>query len=146
MWFFRLFFCLTRSRVLVPVHERDLYGHLGGIFACMGPADGPAQASAIRGAYHTSLACAGKHWQMGILMYKSRRIRPISPAPERLEQKTTTRSAFTCTSQTCTSRHREMDLFPFSFWLNVLYLHRKIRNHDVNHCSHIAWVVSFPSS
>ena len=38
------FFCLTRSRVLVPVHERDLYGHLGGIFACMGPVNGPVQA------------------------------------------------------------------------------------------------------
>lgn len=30
--------------VLVQVHERDLYGHLGGVFTGMGPAGGPVQA------------------------------------------------------------------------------------------------------
>ena len=31
-------------QVLVQVHERDRYGHSGGVFACMGPGDGPIRA------------------------------------------------------------------------------------------------------
>lgn len=31
-------------KVLVQVHERDRYGHLRGVFACIGPATGPIQA------------------------------------------------------------------------------------------------------
>ena len=33
-------------KVLVQVHERDRYGHLRGVFACIGPATGPIQAPA----------------------------------------------------------------------------------------------------
>ena len=31
-------------QVPAQVHVRDRYGHLGGVFACMGPVDGPIRA------------------------------------------------------------------------------------------------------
>ena len=35
-------------QVPVKVHERDRYGHLGGVFACMSPVDGPVRALGVR--------------------------------------------------------------------------------------------------
>lgn len=67
-----------RSQVPVQVQRLDLYKHLGGIFACMGPAAGPVQALVTRGGYHTSPACAGILLQSSIVCVHVSQTRPIS--------------------------------------------------------------------